>query len=78
MNNKTRKLKKNKKVKQRGGYVAPLTNPYLIAVAALIGGLYVYGNLFQSGPMAPQPEVQKAGRSKRNRTIKRFRGRRKV
>ena len=40
MNNKTRKLKKNKKVKQRGGYVAPLTNPYLIAVAALIGGLY--------------------------------------
>lgn len=68
MNNKTRKLKKNKKIKQKGGYIVPPTNPYFMATAALIGGLYVLGQAQSSKTDAEptaapsQPQGQSGGR----------------
>lgn len=68
MNNKTRKLKKNKKIKQKGGYIVPPTNPYFMAAAALIGGLYAYGRSQSSKTDAQptaapsQPQGQSGGR----------------
>jgi hypothetical protein len=68
MNNKTRKLKKTKKIKQRGGYIVGPTNPYFMAAAALIGGLYVLGQAQSSKTDAEptsahsQPQGQSGGR----------------
>jgi hypothetical protein len=68
MNNKTRKLKKNKKIKQKGGYIVAPTNPYFMAAAALIGGLYVLGQAQSSKTDAQptgapsQPQGQSGGR----------------
>jgi hypothetical protein len=68
MNNKTRKLNKNKKIKQKGGYIVPPTNPYFMAAAALIGGLYVLGQTQSSKTDAEptsapsQPQGQSGGR----------------
>jgi hypothetical protein len=82
MNNKTRKLKKNKKIKQKGGYIVPPTNPYFMAAAALIGGLYVLGQAQSSKTDAEptsepsQPQGQSGGRKFRRtrRRNKRNRG----
>lgn len=68
MNNKTRKLKKNKKIKQKGGYIVSPTNPYFMAAAALIGGLYLLGQAQSSKTDAQptaapsQPQGQSGGR----------------
>ena len=83
MNNKTRKLKKNKKIKQKGGYIVPPTNPYFMAAAALIGGLYVIGQAQSSKTDAQptaapsQPQGQSGGRKFR-RTRKKKAGGRKT
>lgn len=44
-----RSTKKNKK--QKGGFIAGPTNPYAIAAAVLVGGLYIYGALFENKAM---------------------------
>lgn len=80
MNNKTRKLKKNKKIKQKGGYIVPPTNPYFMAAAALIGGLYVLGQAQSSKTDAEptaapsQPQGQSGGRKFRRTRSKRQTG----
>ena len=80
MNNKTRKLKKNKKIKQKGGYIVPPTNPYFMATAALIGGLYVLGQAQSSKTDAEptaapsQPQGQSGGRKFRRTRSKRQTG----
>ena len=59
--------KKNKTRKQKGGYIVNPTNPYLIALSVLVGGLYIYGRYFDSKDDVSLVKSQKAGRRK-NRT----------
>jgi hypothetical protein len=69
MNNKIKKLKKTRKVKknvQSGGYIVSPTNPYFMAVAAVIGGLYAYGKTQSSD--TPAEEQQQSGGRKFRRT----------
>uniref|UniRef100_A0A6C0BUS5 Uncharacterized protein n=1 Tax=viral metagenome TaxID=1070528 RepID=A0A6C0BUS5_9ZZZZ len=77
MNKKTRKLRS----RQRGGYIVSPTNPYFMAIAALIGGLYVMGQVQSSKTDAQpkaapsQPQGQSGGRkfrrTRKKRTLKR-------
>jgi hypothetical protein len=70
MNKRTRKLKKNT---QRGGFIVSPTNPYFMAVAAVIGGLYAYGrNQNSNTEPTPAPDNNQAG----GRTFRRTRKRR--
>lgn len=73
MNHKIKKLtRKNKK--QKGGYVGGFTNPYLLAAAGLIGGLYLYGNLFQNANTeATSSEESKQSGGKRRTRRRKFR-----
>ena len=67
MNTIKRISKKNKTRKQKGGYIVNPTNPYLIALSVLVGGLYIYGRYFDNKENVPLVKNQKAGR-KKNRT----------
>tara|TARA_E500000331_G_scaffold225403_1_gene215759 strand:- start:3913 stop:4518 length:606 start_codon:yes stop_codon:yes gene_type:complete len=72
MNNKIKKLKRTRKVKknvQSGGYIVSPTNPYFMAVAAVIGGLYAYGKTQSSD--TPVEEKQQSGGRKFRRTRRR-------
>jgi hypothetical protein len=69
MNKKTRKLKRTT---QRGGFIVSPTNPYFMAVAAVIGGLYAYGrNQNSNTELTPAPDNNQAGGGKFRKTRKR-------
>jgi len=60
--------KNNKKTrKQKGGYILNATNPYLIALSVVVGGLYIYGRYFDNKNDVSLVKSQRAGRRK-NRT----------
>ena len=67
MNTIKRISKKNKTRKQKGGYIVNPTNPYLIALSVLVGGLYIYGRYFDNKENVPLVKSQRGGR-KKNRT----------
>ena len=69
MNKTTRKLKRTT---QRGGFIVSPTNPYFMAVAAVIGGLYAYGrNQNSNTEPTPAPDNNQAGGGKFRKTRKR-------
>ena len=69
MNKKTRKLKRTT---QRGGFIVSPTNPYFMAVAAVIGGLYAYGrNQSSNTEPNPAPDNNQSGGGKFRKTRKR-------
>ena len=74
MNNKITKLKKTRKVKkniQKGGYIISPTNPYFMAVAAVIGGLYAYGKTQTSNTELQQETQGQSGGRKFRKTRRR-------